>query len=166
MKKILMAIAVAAVSCGCVSVSQNDGGTANLRPFVVKDVIHEKYEVGQEKITATDRVKCLFGLFSWGSSAKHTADHASHGFFVSSRAKNGAYANACDAGECDAIVAARYKVTVKNYFIYSCATAEVSGYPVKVTGVEVIENTNPSTGQQHVDKDTTFSDILHSIPGF
>ena len=54
-------------------------------------------------------------------------------------AKNGAYAIACDKAGCDAIVGAKYKVTSKNYFfIYQHATAELSGYPVNLTEVEVI----------------------------
>ena len=54
------------------------------------------------------------------------------------KAKNGAYANACDAAKCDQLVATRYTVTVEDYFVYAKCKAEVTGYPAKVEGVEVL----------------------------
>ena len=54
------------------------------------------------------------------------------------KAKNGAYANACDAGKCDQLVGTRYKITTEDYFVYAKCKAEVTGYPAKVTGVEVV----------------------------
>ena len=44
-------------------------------------------------------------------------------------AKNGAYANAREAGKCDRLVATRYKVTTKDYFVYAQCQAEVKGFP-------------------------------------
>ena len=54
------------------------------------------------------------------------------------KAKNGAYANACDAAKCDQLVGTRYKVTTEDYFVYAKCKAEVTGYPAKVVGVEAI----------------------------
>ncbi|MGN0845829.1 MAG: hypothetical protein ACI4RA_00415 [Kiritimatiellia bacterium] len=139
MKKILCAVALAAVACGCITVNKNDGGNANIRPNIVKDKIHEKYTVGQTPVSATDNVKCLFGFICWGSTATHVADCSDAGLVGAvAKAKNGAYANACDAGKCDAIVGTRYTVTTDDYFVYQEVKAEVKGYPANVTSVEVI----------------------------
>ena len=140
MKKLMMAAALAALACGCVSVNKNDGGESNLRAKVCKDVIHEKLSVADNKVTASDEIQCLFGWICWGSTATHTADQTDElfGFGMKAKAKNGAYANACDAAKCDQLVATRYKVTVEDYFVYAKCKAEVTGYPAKVEGVEVL----------------------------
>ena len=59
------------------------------------------------------------------------------------KAKNGAYANACDAAKCDQVVGARYKVTTEDYFVFKKINAEITGYPASLTGVELIENKTP-----------------------
>ena len=138
MKKLLAAALLAAMACGCVSVRRNDGGEANLRPNVLKEGLVEKYSVGAP-VQATDEVQCLFGFICWGSSATHHADQAEFsGFGAAAKAKNGAYANACDAAKCDHIVGTRYTVTKDDYFVYSKTKAEITGYPVTLTGVEVL----------------------------
>ena len=71
MKKIVLAASTAAILTGCVAVRQNDGGESNVRPYIVKDKVHEKYEVGKEKVKATDSVYCLLSFIRWGSKAKH-----------------------------------------------------------------------------------------------
>jgi hypothetical protein len=151
MKKLITAAAIAAIACGCVTVNKNDGGESNLRMKVCKDVIHEKVSVGDKQVTAEDNLHCLFGLICWGSSASHDADLAEgsedsaklFGFMAPplspmQKAKNGAYANACDAAKCDQLVATRYKVTATDYYVYKKYKAEVTGYPAKVEGVEVV----------------------------
>lgn len=148
MKKLIAVAAIATIACGCISVNQNDGGDDNLKPAIVKDVIHAKYKVGNNEITATDKINCLFGFITWGSSATHVADNAPNGFFKTDKAKNGAYANACDAGKCDELVATRYKVTTEDYFVFARVTAEVKGYPANVTGVEVIEDKDPKDAEK------------------
>lgn len=140
MMKLMLAAGTAAVLTGCLAVRQNDGGESLAHPFIAKDKIHEKYTVGKEKVTASDSVSSLFYFIRWGSEATHIADLADcNRATLVGYAKNGAYAIACDKAGCDAIAGAKYKVTSKNYFfIYQHATAELSGYPVNLTEVEVI----------------------------
>ena len=140
MKKLMAAALVAAVACGCVTVNKNDGGESNMRAKVIKDVVHEKYTVADKTVTASDEIQCLFGFICWGSSATHIADTTDEliPFGMVPKAKNGAYANACDAAGCDQLVATRYKVTTTDYFVYATCKAEVTGYPASVSGVEVL----------------------------
>lgn len=154
MKKLIIGAAMAAIACGCVSVNQNDGGNACRKPCIAKDIVHEKFTVDQKPVTASDNINCLFGWICWGSSATHIADVVCDGsgekpilgIFDNKgikQAKNGAYANACDAAKCDQIVGTKYKVTTKDYFVFKQISAEVKGYPATLTGVELIENKVP-----------------------
>ena len=139
MKKLMMAVAVAALACGCISVNKNDGGESDLRMKVCKDIVHEKLSVADQTVSAQDQVQCLFGFICWGSTATHHADQAEFsGFGMKAAAKNGAYANACDAGKCDQLVGTRYTITTEDYFVYAKCKAEVTGYPAKLEGVEII----------------------------
>lgn len=140
MKKLMTAAVITAVACGCISVNKNDGGESNLRPCVLKDRIYEKYSVADKTVSAQDQVHCLFGFITWGSSATHTADQTDDllAFGMKAKAKNGAYANACDAAKCDQLVATRYKITTTDYYVYANCKAEVTGYPATVKGVEVV----------------------------
>lgn len=150
MKKLIAVGFVAAVVCGCVSVNQNDGANDNLKPPMAKDIVHAKYTVENKTVSASDKVNCLFGFITWGSTATHVADNAPGGLGLNAVVKNGAYANACDAAKCDEIVAAHYKVTVEEYIpffpVFCRANAEITGFPAKVTGVEIIENKDPAVG--------------------
>jgi hypothetical protein len=139
MKKLLAVATIAAVAAGCITVNKNDGGNSCIKPGQVKDRIHLKYSVDKTTVSASDQIHCLFGFICWGSTASHNADQGEGGLTISSKVKNGAYANACDAAKCDQIAAARYKVTTKDYFVYQKCDAEVTGYPVKVTDVEVVD---------------------------
>ena len=140
---------VAAIACGCVSVNQNDGGNACRKPCIAKDIVHEKFTVADKTVSAEDNINCLFGFICWGSSATHIADAVCTGSSLGlipsgmDKAKNGAYANACDAAKCDQIMAARYKVTTDDYFVFKKYKAEITGYPATLTGVELIENKAP-----------------------
>ncbi len=138
MKKLMMAMSLAALACGCVSVNKNDGGNSNLKLHTVRDAMHLKYEVGKDRVAGCDQLNCLFGFIYWGSTA-HTPDQSEFGFGVRARVKDGAYANACDGAKCDQIVAARYKITVDDYFVFQKAKAEVNGFPARVTSVEVMD---------------------------
>ena len=151
MKKLMIGAAIAAIACGCISVNQNDGGNACRKPCIAKDIVHEKYSVEKNTVSAQDKLYGLF-CFTFGSSATHEADAVCEkegSFFEklfpsgAAKAKNGAYANACDAAKCDQIVGAKYKVTTDDYFVFKKTKAEVCGYPATLTGVEVIENTKP-----------------------
>ena len=118
MKKLMIGAAIAAIACGCISVNQNDGGNACRKPLMAKDIVHEKFTVAKNTVSAQDK---LYGIcfgpinFTFGSSATHEADAVCAGeksFFdkifphAADKAKNGAYANACDAAKCDQIVGA------------------------------------------------------------
>ena len=145
MKKLMVGAVVAAVACGCVSVNKNDGGNSIADNAVARDIVHEKLAVQQTQVSGSDKIHCLFGFITWGSSATHKAD-VCEAFLptMTDVAKNGAYANACDAGKCDQLVATRYKVTTKDYFVYAQCQAEVKGYPANVVGVEAVENKDPA----------------------
>ena len=146
MKRIIIGAAIAALACGCVSVRQNDGGNACRKPCIAKDIVHEKFTVSDKTVTANDQINCLFGFISWGSTATHFAEAVcGQGPFINAvtKAKNGAYANACDAAKCDQVVGAKYKVTIENYFVFKKISAKITGYPASLTGVELIENKTP-----------------------
>lgn len=143
MKK-LMLISLAALAAGCIAVNQNDGGNSCRKPCIAKDIVHEKFTVSSDTVSAQDEVQCLFGFICWGSTATHTADEVPFmGFGPSAKARNGAYANACDAAGCDQITGAKYKITTEDYFVYKKVKAEISGYPTSLVGVELIENKTP-----------------------
>ncbi len=151
MKKLMIGAVIAAVACGCISVNQNDGANTCRRPAIARDIVHEKFTVSDTTVSAEDNINCLFGWICWGSSATHIADAVCSGTGAKEsifsilpsgidKAKNGAYANACDAAKCDQIMAARYKVTTEDYFVFKKFKAEITGYPATLTGVELIEN--------------------------
>ncbi len=139
MKKVLVGLMLAAAGAGCITANKNDGGNSSLKPCQIKDKLHLKYSVEKNTVSAKDQMHCLFGFICWGSTATHTADQGEFGLTLSSKVKNGAYANACEAANCDQIAAARYKVTTKDYFVYQKAQAEITGYPVKVVDVETVD---------------------------
>ena len=139
MKKLMIAAALAALASGCVTVHKNDGGDACLKPDVKKDIVHEKYEVGTTPVTATESLNVLFGFISFGKTATHIADQAPFTFWDKiGEVRNGAYANACDQAKCDSIVGTHYNVRVEDYYVFKKLTCEVTGYPAKITGVELI----------------------------
>ena len=140
MKKLLMGLGLAVIAAGCVSVNKNTGDNADLKQWIIKDVMHEKYSVEQQRVKGENKIYCLFGLICWGNY-EGIADQSDAGFFgAEAICKNGAYAKACDDANCDQLAAARYKVRTEDYFVFKKVEAEVCGNPVKITGVEVLEN--------------------------
>lgn len=151
MKKTMLCAVIAAIAGGCISVNQNDGGNACRKPCIAKDIVHEKFTMSDKTVSAQDQLNCLFGFICWGSTATHFADAVCcQGPFVNAvgKVKNGAYANACDAAKCDQIVGAKYKVTTEDYFVFKKLKAEITGYPVSLSGVELIENKTPCSCPQ------------------
>ncbi|MGN0856268.1 MAG: hypothetical protein ACI4QJ_02580 [Candidatus Spyradenecus sp.] len=146
MKKVLSILALAALASGCITVNKNDGGESGMTMPIVKDVIHEKITVADTPVSAQDEIQCLFGLICWGSSATHVADVTDElvPFGALVKAKNGAYANACDKAKCDRLVGTRYTITTDDYFVYKKVKAEISGYPATLAGVEVIPAPKPT----------------------
>lgn len=145
MKKVLSILALAALASGCITVNKNDGGESSMTMPIIKDIIHEKITVADTPVSAQDEVQCLFGIICWGSSATHVADVTDElvPFGALVKAKNGAYANACDQAKCDRLVGTRYTVTTDDYFVYKKVKAEISGYPATLSGVEVIPAPKP-----------------------
>ena len=146
MKNLMIVAAMAALMTGCIAVHKNDGGNDCLQPAIAKDIVHEKYEVGTDPVTATETLNVLFNFIAWGKTATHCADAAPARWFDKvGIVKNGAYANACDKAKCDSIVGTHYTVNVEDYFVFKKFKCEVKGYPAKLTGVELIENKNVPT---------------------
>ena len=116
MKKLMTTVALAAIACGCITVNKNDGGNSCIKQGTIKDKVHLKYELGNDRVQAADQLNCLFGFICWGSTATHNADQGECGFGADAKVKNGAYANACDAAKCDQIAGARYTITTDDYF--------------------------------------------------
>ena len=136
---VMMAAGVAMCATGCISIHKNDGGESDLRPCIVKDKVHEIYEVGAQPVSATEQIQCVLNFISWGATATHIADQAEFsGFGAVARAKNGAYANACDAAGCDHLVGTHYTITKEDYFVYAKYKVEITGYPVKLKGAEIL----------------------------
>ena len=146
MKKLMMCSLLAAMAAGCITNYKNDGGDADLKPTIVRDVAYEKYDVSDTTVTYTEQ--CIgilplpFGhsnLITVGGTANHLADNVERqGFAQESimRAKNGAYAAACERAGCDSLVGTRYDVVYKWYYLWNEAAVTVTGYPAKLTGVE------------------------------
>lgn len=148
MKKMMLGIVLAVAATGCVSKYRNDGGDANLRPTIVRDVAYEKYDISDKAVNSVDQrigiyipfFTELYGRrFIVGGLAGHFADNVDQGWVpyeTALWAKNGAYAAACEREGCDSIVGARYDVEYINYFFWDQAKVTVTGYPAKFTGIE------------------------------
>lgn len=139
MKNLAIAMGLAALVAGCQTIYKNDGGDADLRPAIVRDIAYEKYDINSTPVEATDNRVGLFKFLILGGISGHYADNAPGGFFdapVVAAAKNGAYAAACETAKCDTLVGARYTIDYRNYFFWEEATVKVVGYPAKLTGVE------------------------------
>ena len=71
MKKILVAAAIAAAACGCVSVNQNDGGNACRRPCIAKDIVHEKFRNYALKKAYHGHYSMSIGYFTKSTNQQH-----------------------------------------------------------------------------------------------
>ena len=139
MKKLIIGVSLAAAAVGCKSVYKNDGGDADLRPTIVRDIAYEKYDIKSTPVESVDNRVCLFNFLILGGIAGHYADNAPQGYFdkkVVAAAKNGAYAAACEGANCDTLVGTRYIIDYTNYLLWEEAKVKVVGYPAKLTGVE------------------------------
>ncbi|MBP5319563.1 MAG: hypothetical protein J6334_01140 [Kiritimatiellae bacterium] len=144
MKRLMMVAAAAALVSGCVTNYKNDGGEADLKPRIVRDIAYEKYEISDKPVTASEQIVGIlpagaWNMFTVGGMSQHLADDVvQQGYTQTSitRAKSGAYALACEKAGCDSLVGTRYTVVYKWYFLWNEATVTVTGYPAKLTGVE------------------------------
>lgn len=144
MKKPMMTVLLGVMAAGCITNYKNDGGDANLRPAIVRDIAYEKYDISEKPVTFTEqKVGVLpFGAWNWftvGGVAKHLADDVENGIYLQETirlAKNGAFAGACERAGCDTLVGTRYDIVYKWYYLWNEASVTVTGYPAKLTGVE------------------------------
>ena len=145
MKKVISVMVLAVLATGCVTNYRNDGGDADLKPTIVRDVAYEKYDISDKPVQASEQcigiIPFFFdhNLFTIGGMAQHLADNVEkQGYAQESimRAKNGAYALACEKAGCDTLVGTRYDVVYKWYYLWNEAIVTVNGYPAKLTGVE------------------------------
>lgn len=144
MKKLMTVALLGALATGCITNFKNDGGDANLRPTIVRDIAYEKYDISDKTVTFTEqKVGILpFGimnLFTVGGVAKHLADDVDNSVYLQETirlAKNGAFAGACERAGCDTLVGTRYEIVYKWYYLWNEASVTVTGYPAKLTGVE------------------------------
>ena len=144
MKKLMTVALLGALATGCITNFKNDGGDANLRPTIVRDIAYEKYDISDKTVTFTEqKVGILpFGimnLFTVGGVAKHLADDVDNSVYLQETirlAKNGVFAGACERAGCDTLVGTRYEIVYKWYYLWNEASVTVTGYPAKLTGVE------------------------------
>jgi hypothetical protein len=133
-----------AVAAGCVTNFKNDGGDANLKPAIVRDIAYEKYDISDKTVTFTEQKVGIFpfgivNAFTVGGVAKHYADDVCNNAYLQETirlAKNGAFAGACERAGCDTLVGVRYDIVYKWYYLWNEASVTVTGYPAKLTGVE------------------------------
>ena len=153
MKRLLIGFGLAVVAAGCTTVYKNDGGDADLRPAIVRDIAYEKYDIKSTPVEAVDSRMLILGLIKVGGlDAKHYADCApggqairaagDSGLFglkfpnILAESQNAAYAAACEAANCDTLVASRYIIEQKDNYLWKEIKVKVVGYPAKLTGVE------------------------------
>ena len=148
MKKSLLFVALCAVATimtGCLTTNTNDA-TAVAQFKVAPKVYQADIVTGKKAVSAEVTVYNVLGLISWGVT--EFADDA----FVSSAvvsplpikllespedaAKKGATFKACAENKADAIIAAKYKLDIANFFVYKTVKAKVTGYPATIKGVK------------------------------
>lgn len=144
MKKIIMMIVavgvLTTVGTGCTSFETNRAGD---QVKVHMDVQAEpEIEAGNKMIEGSATVNCLFGIFTWGTDHQAVGiDYggSASGFFTgaSDVAKNGAAYSACTGANADLLLAARYNLTVKDYFVFKTVECQVKGYPGILKSVKI-----------------------------
>lgn len=144
MKKSLIVAAFAAVvgltMSACTSINTNDGASDSKQamvPAVYEPVIKHV----DKKVTGKAQIHVLFGLFTWGAEgfADRTVMGANSPFSIlpSGRemAKDASVYNACTKNKCDLLLSTKYKLTVKDFFVYQNITCDVAGFPGTEVGV-------------------------------
>lgn len=145
MNKIFMMITVVVlgiVSTGCTSFETNRVGEQVKVDMAVK--VEPEIEAGKQMVEGNATVNCLFGLFTWGVDSQalgvnYTNNGISGGLFTSSAdiAKNGAAYNACTDAKADLLLAPRYNLTVKDYFVFKTVKCQVKGYPGVLKSIKI-----------------------------
>ena len=126
---------------GCMSTHTNDG-TAVVKISITKD--YKAEIVAQEKaVTGEATVHNVLGIFTWGVSefaddsfVTTTGSSFQLGISPCDAAKQGATYKACADAKADAILAAKYKLDIADYFVYKKVNCKVTGYPASIKGVK------------------------------
>lgn len=145
MKKSLLIVAAAAatvIMTGCMATHTNDGA-APVKVCVKAPEFKADVVAGQTAVSGEATVHNLFNLITWGVS-----DFADDAFVSVSAlpvqlvtpadqvAKQGATYKACQAAKADVILAAKYKLDIKDFFVYKSIKCKVTGYPGTIKGVK------------------------------
>ena len=137
---------------GCTSISTNKVGeqVSVHMPVLVKPMIETK----NIEITGSATFHSIFGIFTWGPSAQaigidygtptvviggELGDLLSFTTMSEILARNAAAYKATTSANADIILAPRYVLTTKDYFIYKSINCKVKGYPGYIKGVKVVD---------------------------
>ena len=158
MKKVVLwisALVCIVLSTACTNINSSDAGSLTIYPETVGPVDYYRplYTINtKQRVSGDATASILFGLFIWSDSdsAAGIADNADIygsglGFLWSifpnakRLAAQSAFFDACKKAKCDAIIAGRYEVTTKDYFIFKKCKVQVTGYPATLSGVETVK---------------------------
>lgn len=138
MLMVIVAVAlIAVITTGCTSVNNNDGACA-----VSVDRMKVPYEPvldhKNQKVSSEANVSVLFGFITWGESkfADDTALGDFSLFAPTAQAKAAAVYKACKDNNADLLLAAKYEIVTKNYFVFKKVSCKVAGYPANLKGVQ------------------------------
>jgi hypothetical protein len=147
MKKTIMLLfligAAALITTGCSSFETNRAGN----PVNVKMDVNVKpdIELGKEMVSGKASVNSLFGIFTWGVENEavgvNYGESNSPSIFGDSNAvaRNGAAYDACTKSKADLLLAPRYDITTKDYFVFKKIDCQVKGYPGILKSIEIIK---------------------------
>lgn len=137
--------ALALFVTGCTSFETNRAG--NQITVHMDKTVDPEIEVGNTQVEGQATANCLFGVITWG--VDHQALGVDYGgnanrlSFLSGPAdivKNGAAYAACNKVNADLLLAPRYNLTVKDYFVFKIFNCEVKGYPGTLKSLKVVNN--------------------------
>ena len=142
MGAMLLGGVLALFGTGCSSFETNRGGNQVEVTMAAKAV--PEIEAGKDAVTGHAQVNCLFGVFTWGVDHQAVGVNygaAGGGLFASPAdlARNGAAYQACNAAQADLLLAPRYNLTVKDYFVFKIVDCEVKGYPGVLKSIKIVK---------------------------
>lgn len=132
-----MTIAIITVTTGCTSVNTNDGANA-ISVDRMKVSYEPVLECQKQKVSDEANVSVLFGFITWGESkfADDTALGDFSLFAPTAQVKAAAVYKACKANNADLLMAAKYELKTKDYFVFKKVNCKVVGYPATVKGIQ------------------------------
>lgn len=140
MKHIFIAVTLvfslmAMTGCSAINASQPSGAL----DVTTSSDLKADIAVG-EKISGTSSMDILFGIFKLGADSKF-ADGVSYGtafnpFDTTAAVKAAAAYKAVYASGADVIVAPRYEIEVKDYFVLKQVTAKVTGFKGTIKSIQ------------------------------